>query len=134
VGKKTNALKKELGLGMGAIFLLVAAAWIWRAPDSRVPRDLVGEWHTNDPSYLDRWFEIDPVAIHFVTGEGQVSTGFIKAVKSNSENRKTLYTISYSVDGSPNEVSFYFEVNKVQMIRFTHQEKTVWTKSKSLGL
>lgn len=134
MGKKTNGLKKELGLGIGALLLLVAASWIWRAPDSRVPRDLVGEWHTTDPSYLDRWFEIDPVTIRFVTGEGQVSTGFIKAVKSSSENRKTLYTISYSVDGVPNEVSFYFEVNKAPMIRFMHQEKTVWTKAKSLAL
>jgi len=113
-----------------AIFLIVLTSWIWRARHRQIPDELVGEWHTTDPNYSDRWFEIDSVCINFGTGRGSVSTGFIKEVKAVPEAGKTLYTISYSVDGTANEVSFYYEPGRDKVIRFKHQENTIWIKDK----
>jgi hypothetical protein len=115
----------------GVIFLIIFASWIWRAPNRQIPNELVGEWHTTDPNYSERWFEINSVCITFVTGRGSVSTGFIKEVKAVPEGGRILYTISYSVDGTANEVSFYYETTKDNVIRFKHQEKTIWIKDKS---
>ena len=133
--EQTKSSTRTIWVVATVIFLLVLASWIWRVPHRRIPDELVGEWHTTDPNYADRWFEIDPVCINFVTGRGSVSTGFIKEVKAVPEGGRTLYTISYSVDGTANEVSFYYETyyqtTKDKVIRFKHQEKTIWIKDKS---
>ena len=127
----TKNMKRTIWAGTAAILLILLAAWVWPAPNKQVPKELVGAWHTKDPNYADRTFEIDSVCINFTTGGGAVSTGFIKEVKEVSEGSRTLYTISYTVDNTPNEVSFYYDSNKGNSIRFKNQEKTVWTKEKS---
>ena len=102
----------------------------WHRPPKLVPSDLVGEWHTTDPNFADRWFDIDPVLIDFETGNATVSTGFIKQVTAVPDGNRTLYTVSYSVDGTLNEVSFYYDPSDDGSIRFRHQESTVWKKQK----
>jgi len=133
--EQTKSLTRTIWVVATVIFVLVLASWIWRVPNRRIPDELVGEWRTTDPNYADRWFEIDPVCISFVTGTGSISTGFIKEVKAVPEGGRTLYTISYSVDGTANKVSFYYETYretaKDKVIRFKHQEKTSWIKDKS---
>src|SRR5262249_44060321 len=113
------------------VSLIVLAAWIWRAPDRHIPDELLGEWRTTDPNYADRWFEIDPVCISFVTGRGSVSTGFIKTVQAVPEGSRILYSISYSVDGTLNQVAFYYEAAHDPVIRFKNQEKIIWIKDKT---
>jgi hypothetical protein len=114
--------------GVAATLLLFLSAWIWRAPSKLVPYVLVGDWRTTDPNYGDRTFEIDPVCVTFTTGDGTVSVGFIKAVKEVSEGSRILYTISYTLDGEPNQVSFYYDQTNGNTISFKNQTKVVWKK------
>lgn len=128
--EQAKRLTKGILLATAGIILTIAfASWIWRAPNKQIPPELIGEWHTIDPSYSDRWFEINSVCITFVTGTGSASTGFIEEVKAVPEGNRTLYTISYSIDGTGNEVSFYYEAKKDEVIQFKHQ-KTIWIKDK----
>src|SRR5882762_11031517 len=111
-----NDMKKSMNrtmfAGAGVALLIILAVWICRAPNRRFPKELIGEWHTTDPMYADRTFELDPVCISFTTGGRTVAVGFIQEVKEVSEPGRTLYTISYSMDDAQNVVSFYYDLNK----------------------
>ncbi len=117
-------------VGITAIFLIIMAAWMWQTPARKhLPKELWGEWRTTDPSYADRTFELDNVCINFTTGEGTISVGFIKNVKEIPEGTRTLYTVSYTVDDAPNEVSFYYEPNSG--IWFKNQKKVIWKRGEN---
>ena len=124
---KGSNSSRSIWLGAITVFLLLLALFSWHGPQKSVPSDLVGEWRTTDSNFSDRWFDIDSVLIDFGTGGATVSTGFIKEVKSVPDGNRTLYTISYSVDGVPNEVSFYHDTSD-GTIRFLHQENIIWKK------
>jgi hypothetical protein len=116
-------------IGIAAIFLIAMAAWMWRtSPSKELPDELLGEWHTVNPIYADRTFELDQICITFTTGEGTISVGFIKDVKEIPDGNRTLYTVSYTVDGVPNEVSFFYDPNNGKNLWFKNQEKVVWKK------
>ena len=125
----TKIMKRTMWAMAAATLLILLAAWIWRPPNKHVPKELVGEWHTTDPNYADRTFELDPVCITFTTGGETVSVGFIKEVKEVQDGSRILYTISYTADDAPNEVSFYYDLNKGNAIWFKNQEKIVWRKN-----
>jgi hypothetical protein len=93
-----------------------------------VPPELVGTWRTADLKYANHPFEIGLVSINFGTGLGSVSTGFIEDIQSTIEDGRTLYTISYSVDGAQEQVSLYYVGGDDQTIRFKNQEQIVWKK------
>jgi hypothetical protein len=114
-----------------ATLLIFLASWIWRPPSKQIPKALVGEWRTTDPNYADRTFELDPVCVTFSTGGGAVSVGFISEVTQVPESGRILYTISYTVDDAPNQVSFYYDMNRGNIIWFKNQEKIAWTKSEN---
>jgi hypothetical protein len=97
-------------------------------------RDLIGSYHTSDERYTDRGLEIDTVSVNFVTGEGRVTVGIIESVKMKPENGKMLYTITYTSDEAKNQVSFYYEKGKEQIIRFKSQESVAWVKDKKTDL
>ena len=129
--KRVDTFKnKNWGSWAGAAItlLVLLAAWTWAAPHKLVPTELVGEWHTTDPKYADRTFELDPVCISFTTGDGTVSVGFIKKVKEVPDGNRILYTISYIVDDEPNEVSFYYDLKNDKTIWFKNQKNIAWRK------
>jgi hypothetical protein len=115
--------------GAAVTLLVLLAAWTWAAPNKLVPTELVGKWHTTDPKYADRTFELDPVCISFTTGDGTVSVGFIKGVKEVPDGNRILYTISYTVDDEPNEVSFYYDLKNDKTIWFKSQKNIAWRKN-----
>ncbi len=86
--------REEILMAFAVVLVIYVAARNWHVPSFRVPSDLIGEWHTTDPNYGDRTFEIDPVSISFTTGDGAISVGFIKDLKEISEGSRILYTIS----------------------------------------
>jgi hypothetical protein len=126
--KKPFSLGKMMLASVGTIAFIILASWIWRPPETLVPSDLVGEWHTSNANYWDRSFEIAPVSVSFGTGGGTVTTGFIKKVRAVQQGARTLYTISYTTDETVNKVSFYYETVKGKVIRFRNQEGIAWTK------
>jgi hypothetical protein len=127
---KKNKARRITWAAVVVTIFIVLVLLAWQPPNRNVPGQLVGEWHTEDPNYRDRSFEIDLVSISFGTGEGKVTTGFIDNVKEVREGVRVLYTISYTQDDVPTEVSFYYDVAKGEVIRFKNQESVVWTKDK----
>jgi hypothetical protein len=113
---------------MAVVGILTLAAFLWSPRNGRMPDELLGEWRTTDPEYAGRELDIDQGSINFVTGNGQVSVGFIKEIKVDYQGDRKLYTISYATDGTPNQVSFYYETKNGSCIRFKNQEKTAWQK------
>src|SRR5215469_10379558 len=113
---KPLSLGKMTLVSAGVVLLIILAFWIvwrpWRPSKLQVPGDLIGVWHTPNANYADRSFEINPVSISFGTGEGTVTTGFIKKVSAVQQGARTLYTIRYTTDGTVNQVSFYYEIAK----------------------
>jgi hypothetical protein len=111
-------------------FVVLLMALYWRPPNRKVPEQLVGEWRTSDPKYSDRQLDITYASISFTTGDGTVSTGFIKEIKAVQNGASTLYTVVYDLEGTSNELSFYYEMGsaKVGVIRFKNQQAMIWTK------
>jgi len=102
----------------------------WTYKDRNIPLQLIGDWNTCDPNYSDRYFNISPTTVSFTTGDGTVSTGWIKEIKTVQSGVSILYTIEYDVNGAPNELSFYYEAQKPKgsSIRFKNQKNIIWTK------
>jgi len=127
---KTN---RTTFLAFAGILVLILLVYLFRAPKRDVPDDLIGEWHTTDATYADRSFEITQVSISFTTGGGTVSTGVIKEIKTVEDGNRTLYTFIYDVDGTRNELSFYYEPSSAKgtVIRFKNQQNTIWTKDET---
>ena len=86
----------------------------------------MGEWRTTDALYADRALILDQVCITFTTGEATLSVGFIKDVKQVSQGNRILYTVSYTVDDVPNQVSFYYDASTG--ISFKNQDRIIWKK------
>jgi len=126
--KASSALTGRIRAFAVVLVLTVIASWIWWAPNKRVPNDLIGEWHSTSLGYSDRSFELDPVSISFGTGSGTVSVGLIKDIEVSQQGSRTVYTISYTLDDSANEVSFYRDAAEANVIRFKNQESIAWTK------
>jgi hypothetical protein len=126
--KEISSTSKMILESAAVLFLIAFASWIWRPSNARVPDELIGEWHTSDPNYSDRSFEIDSVSVNFGTGGGTNTTGFIKKISAVPQGARTFYTISYAADDSVNEMSFYYETAKGKVIRFRNQEGIAWTK------
>jgi hypothetical protein len=125
---RLNKVKKTvLWIFLGAL-VFVLGIHSYSPNDYNVPGNLIGEWHSSDPAYAERSLEIDPVSINFGTGNGTVSTGFIKNVKASEDGGRTLYTIRYSVDDTDATVSFFYESGKPDTIRFKNQREVVWTR------
>src|SRR3974390_783962 len=111
--------------------VLLGLSWYFHPAVNRGPDDLIGSYHRSDTNYADRALEIDAVSISFATGEGKVTVGIINSVKMKLDGGKVLYTITYTSDEARNQVSFYYEAAKQQVIRFKNQERVVWAKDKS---
>jgi hypothetical protein len=115
---------------LAGILLILIAFWFWHTPGNKhLPDELLGAWHTTNPVYANRTFTIDDVCITFTTGEGSISVGFIDDVQQIPAGTRTLYTVSYTVDGVPNVVSFYYDNGK--NLWFKNQEKVVWQKDEN---
>jgi len=124
----SKQIQAMIGYAVVVFAVLLGVCWYFTPSTKGVPEDLIGEWHATDANYADRGLEIDSVSINFATGGGKVSVGIINQVKVKIEDGRMLYTISYTSDEAKNEVSFYYEHGKDQLIRFKNQEKTVWAK------
>lgn len=124
------ATTRTTWLVIAGIAALVLLAFTVRTPKHRVPEELLGEWHTSDPNYSDRFFEITQVSISFTTGGATGSTGVIKQVTTVQDGNRTLYTVVYDLDGTRNEVSLYYETGSAagDVIRFKNQQHIIWTR------
>lgn len=121
--------KHKILIGAAAMLLCVFLYTHWRVHHPAVPDEIVGTWTTNNGPHAGRTFEIGPETVNFGTGQGRVSTGFIYNVQAIPDGAKVLYTLSYTVNGSREHVSFYYDRFGDKTIRFRHQDHAVWVKS-----
>lgn len=127
--KKMERRTRWLALVALATLLILVLTYV-KFRRVAVPSELVGTWRTTSSAYAEHPFEIGLASINFGTGVGTVSTGFIDDIKSTADNGKTLYTIFYSVDGTHDQVSFYYDGSDGQTIQFKNQGGVVWKKDK----
>ena len=106
--KKQKRSKRYLWVLTAVTALVVLISWSAQSKPRGIPDELVGVWKSSDPSYADRSFEIGLVSISFGTGEGTVSTGFIRNIDVVLQGDRLLYNVSYDEDGTRHEVSFYY--------------------------
>jgi len=128
--KPAKSSTRTVWIVLAGIAALVLLAGTMRSAKHRVPEELLGEWHTSDPNYADRFFEITPASITFTTGGTSGSTGLIKQVTTAPDGNRTLYTVQYDLEGAHNVVSFYLELGLANgyVIRFKNQPHTMWTR------
>ena len=127
IGERSGRRQKWL-LVIAITSLLIFGISYLKLKQAKIPRELVGTWKTTNGLYADRSMEIGGDDINFVTGGGTQYTGFIDNIRSIAENGKTLYTISYSVNGMPSQLSFYYDDANGGTIQFKNQEHVVWNK------
>lgn len=127
--EERGSRKHNLLVWACAIVLCVFLYMHWTVHHPAVPGEIVGTWTTSDGSYAGRTFEIGPETVSFGTGQGRASTGFVYNVQATPDGAKTLYTLSYTLNGSREHVSFYYDRNGDKAIRFRHQDGIVWVKS-----
>ena len=125
--KKMERRTRWLGLVALATLLILVFTYV-RFRRVTVPPELVGTWRTTSSAYAEHPLEIGLASINFGTGVGTVSTGFIDDIKSTADDGRTLYTIFFSVDGTHDQVSFYYDGSDSQTIRFKNQGGIVWKK------
>lgn len=125
----TVKLKSKVRLLMSAAVIVLFAFLLlhWKVHHVNMPARLIGTWTTTAPAYTGRTFEIQPETVAFGTGRAGEFTGFITNIETSPDDSGCLYTLSYRVNGSQQQISFYYK-KKGKTIRFVHQERIVWVK------
>ncbi len=96
--------------------------------NNTAPDPLIGVWKTSDPTYADRFLEIDRSTITFGIGEGKIDTHSITNINVEKGN---LYTIHYkNQEGQRFKCSFIYHPAGQGVITFKNQNQIVWTKEK----
>lgn len=114
---------------LGGALLLLVLVVVMVSPRRRVaPQELIGVWTTSDPTYRDRFMAINSGTVSFGTGDGTVTTGFIRNVEETSERGELVYSLTYTTDDGEQELSVSFEPAN-GFLRFSHQPGVVWKKS-----
>jgi hypothetical protein len=111
----------------GLIVLGGLAAGI--SPNHRdLPAELLGVWKTDQAQHSNRFLELSLVSVSFGTGNGTVSTGFIRSVASAPDGTQMLYTVTYRDDDGDQQLSFLYQSSDATL-RLKNQDKVVWRKS-----
>ena len=98
--------------------------------DKTVPEELVGEWETSAPRYMDSTFVLKDEMIIFTNGLDYINVNSITDIKQSPDKDKTLYDIYFkNKEGLKYQRSFYyFKGQNGGMIRFKNQMDVKWTK------
>lgn len=129
--RKHRQMVMALVLGV----LLVSVAMSMALPSlfaqRTIPDELIGEWITSDPRYMDRGFKLSRTSIAFYAGEGgtEVLVHPIDRVETSPAENGTLYVVQYSDSvGRTYQFSFFHERDPHSVIRFKNQQEMEWSK------
>jgi hypothetical protein len=129
--KKNAAVRSPYSLLLivltGIVVLTVLAASL-SPKQNDIPAELRGVWKTTDAGHSDRFLELSLVSVSFGTGNGTVSTGFIRKVEIVPQGPRALYTITYRDEEGEQELSFFYERGDATL-RLKNQDRVVWRKS-----
>ena len=91
-----------------------------------VPDELVGQWHTSNLRYADRYFELQRNSVLFATGEENAPRQPVLSVEYRREEGRALYTVFYTgQDGTRQSLSFFLDNDE---LRFKNQSDIIWKK------
>jgi hypothetical protein len=96
-----------------------------------VPPDLIGVWKTDDPRYIDRYFELTADTITVGTGENGKDPYAIHSVAKHLDMRGISYLVTYvnPVESVTDTLSFDYEPRDGGMIRLKSQRSIVWKRA-----
>jgi hypothetical protein len=92
-----------------------------------IPVELRGVWKTDEANHSDRFLDLSLVSVSFGTGNGTVSTGFIRNVAIVPQGPRTLYTITYRDEEGDRELSFIYQPDSATL-QIKNQSRVVWRK------
>lgn len=114
------------------IVVLVASIALMHDRPTLVPDELIGVWTTSNPKYADRSLELSIGTVVFGTSKESVDVYFVSNVKKTVLDSNTLYTVYFHrLDGTDDEVSFYYSPENGGVIQFKNQKHIKWIKAKS---
>jgi hypothetical protein len=118
---------KWILVGLIIIAIVALSTFLLRRP-TLLPDELVGVWMTSDPRYQDRFLDISKVTIIFGTGKDNIDTYFISNVEKTVQDKAILYTVHFhNPKGLEDKVSFYYDPQNGNTIRFKNQKQIAWT-------
>ncbi len=116
-------------LGLAVIAVVAGRLLYQQGFDSKtVPTELIGLWTTADPSYSDRYLELQPDSITFGTGgTSSIKYSIIGVVRQEAGEREAYEIHFRGVDGAKfsREIVLAGSGNKLY---FRSQAEVVWTR------
>jgi hypothetical protein len=97
---------------------------------NEIPAELQGTWETSEAAHADRFFELSMISVAFGTGNGGVSTGFVKKVDVLASQDENEYTIDYDTDAGMQRVVLVYRPQN-GTLHFKNQDKLIWKKRPS---
>ncbi len=127
---KHRQMVMALVLGVLLVSVAVSMALPLLFPQRTIPDELIGEWVSSHPRYMDRGFKLSRTSIAFYAGEGgtQVFVYPIDRVETSPAENGTLYVVQYSDSAGRNQFSFFHEPDPHGVIRFKNQPEMEWSK------
>jgi hypothetical protein len=92
---------------------------------------LIGVWETDDPRYVDRYFELTGDTITLARGEAGKDSYPIERLEKQTNRRGASYVLTYRnpVERVGDTLSFEYEPREGGAIRFKNQRRIVWKKA-----
>ena len=128
---KHRQMVMALVLGVLLVSVAVSMALPLLFAQRTIPDELIGEWVSSHPRYMDRGFKLSRTSIAFYAGEGgtQVFVYPIDRVETSPAENRTLYVVQYSDSaGRTYQFSFFHEPDPHGFIRLKNQQEMEWSK------
>ena len=112
---------------------VLASLWSCKAAEEPVvvPRELIGVWKTDDPRYVDRYFELTVDTITLAMGEDGKKSYPVQKLEKRSDTPGISYALTYRnpIEDVVDTLSFDYEPTEGGAIRFKNQRDLVWRKA-----
>ncbi|MGA8180800.1 MAG: hypothetical protein WB792_12135, partial [Desulfobacterales bacterium] len=89
------------------------------------------KWTTSSPGYQDRFIELTKGTLVYGLGGDKKNVYIISSLEKNTNEKNTIYTISYKNSEVKFTRSFYYHPEDGGTIQFKHQEHIKWRKTKN---
>ncbi len=95
-----------------------------------IPEELRGKYVTNDPEYVDQFFELSSLLITLGFADGNIKRYDAKRVEKEIIDSRILYTIlcANDVEGEEFNFSFFYDPADDGIIHFKNKPHVAWEK------
>lgn len=128
---KATSSKIKWNLLILIIFISSLGVLIFtRQENTPFPVELTGRWETDDPRYIDRFFEIDDVSIIFGLGDDKLGIYFIEKIEKEDAGNSILF--KFKCTGEENSGEYLFQLqyeHTKRIVNFSNIENVNWLKT-----